>query len=484
MSKISKKEFISLFSLFIILLSLPLAIFLSQQKQIYQGKALGPEARPAKVKITNLHGGGFSVSWTSVSMDDAHQFIDTTGWIEYGTAQNNLNQTADDDRGDEGVSSTTHHVSLFGLEPDTSYYFKIKSGPSLFGLNVAGDGWVKGGTVKEQKTPIALALSGNPQPIYGYIKNQAGNKVEGALVHVQLKKTNSEIGSAPLSTITKQNEGWIIDVKNARMADLSSLFCPTNNSCNSDRVLIEVQAAEKGTAATDFVVSECSPAPEIILIPAVVSTPTPTTGPASSPTPLLSPTATPTVAPTPTLTATPTPLPTATPTPTPMPTATPTPQPTQAPSTANLNFQVKFQGIGQQRRSQTVKITLKKEGNIAAVFENIGVNAAQNGVYSGRVMNITPDTYDLEIKGWAYLQKQFPGITLVEGENSQDFSGTELMAGDANGDNKINIQDVRIAILDYIPNLVPNSPADFNLDGLVNIQDIRLIIINYLQEGD
>ena len=119
-----------------------------------------------------------------------------------------------------------------------------------------------------------------------------------------------------------------------------------------------------------------------------------------------------------------------------------------------------------------------------AVFENIGVNADQNGLYSGRVMNITPDTYDLDIKGWAHLQKKFEGITLVEGENSQDFSGTELLAGDASGDNRISIQDIRIAVLDYIPNIVPNSPADFNLDGLVNIQDIRLIIINYLQEGN
>jgi hypothetical protein len=473
LSELSQQRLISLVSLLIILIALPLAVFLSQQQQIYRGKALGPEARPTRAKITNLHGGGFSVSWISAEMDDSNQFVETTGWIEYGTDINNLDQIQYDDRarGDqankESFSTAAHHISFFNLNPNTTYYFKIKSGPSLYGLNVAGDNWVRGGTARKQETPSALELSGNPHPIYGYIKNQAGNIFDGALVYVRVKKDDSDAKSAPLSAVTRANEGWVVDLKNARESDLTGFF----NFDNNDRVLIEVQAAEKGTASADFTVDQCSPAPDIILTLPTAPTPTPTAEPAVTSTP--SPAASPT----------PTPRPTATPTPLP-PTATPTPIPTQAPNTANLNFQIKFQGISQQRPSKTVKITLKKGEDIAATFENIGVGADQNGVYNGRIMNIPPDTYDVYIKGWSHLQKKFEGITLVEGENNQDFSGSELLAGDANGDNRISIQDIRIAVLDYIPNVVPDSPADFNLNGLVNIQDIRFIIINYLKEGD
>ncbi|HUS52083.1 MAG TPA: dockerin type I domain-containing protein [Candidatus Bathyarchaeia archaeon] len=488
LSKLSKKQLISLASFLIILISLPLAIFLTKQQQSYQGRAVGPEARPAKVKITNLHGGGFSVSWASVSMNDAYQFIDTTGWVEYGTAQNSLNQTAYDDRGGEDVSSTTHHVSIFYLNPDTTYYFKIKSGPYLFGLNVAGDGWVRGGAAKEQKTPKTLDLLGNPHPAYGYIKNQTGNIIGNALAYVRLKKDGSDTQSALLSTVTRANEGWVVDLKNARSSGLGNFF----NFDNQDRVLVEIQAAEKGTASADFAVSGSSPAPDIALASPTVptatqtipptATPTPTGGPAatSTPTPTPLPTATPTPSPKPT----PTPLPTPTPTPLP-PTATPTSTPTQVPNTVNLDFQVKFQGINNQKPVKTAKITLKKPGESETAHEEtVNFNSNQSGVWSGRIMNISPGTYDLYIKGWAHLQKKFEGITLAEGENSQDFSGTSLLAGDINDNNRIEALDLAIVIEHYWPDTPANSPADFNLDGSVNALDIGLVIENYFLEGD
>jgi hypothetical protein len=322
LSNFSKRQLISLFSFFIVLVCLPLTIFLVKQQQSYQGRAVGPEARPNNVKITNLHGGGFSVSWTSSDPNNDNQFIETTGWIEFGSTNTNLNQKIDDDRGGENFSSTTHHVSVFNLQAETTYYFKIKSGPDLYGLNVAGDGWVKGGTAKERATPKTLELTGNPQPIYGFIKNQSGDKVAGALVYVQLKKDNSDTNSALMSTVTSTNEGWVMDAKNARNQDLGQFFDFDDN----DRVLIEVQAAEKGIAATDFAVSACSPAPEIVLIPTIVSTPTPTAGPTGSLTPTEAPTSEPTSQPTTQPTAQPTAQPTT------PPTTAPTSQPTTPPA--------------------------------------------------------------------------------------------------------------------------------------------------------
>ena len=256
-SKLSKRQLITFVGFLIILISLPLAIFLVQQQQIYRGRALGPEAVPTNVKIANLHGGGFSVSWTSVNPTTG-AFQETTGSVFWGTDQNNLNQEAFDDRGQD-ISSTTHHVSIFNLNPNTTYYLKIKSGPDNYGKS--GESWVKAGVAVQQATPVELTLSGNPQPIYGYIKNQAGNKVEGALVYAKLKKDDSETKSALMSTVTKTDEGWVMDAKNARKQGLDSFFDFDGN----DRVLIDVQAAQNEIVSTNFIVSNSSPAPDIIV---------------------------------------------------------------------------------------------------------------------------------------------------------------------------------------------------------------------------
>jgi hypothetical protein len=98
-------------------------------------------------------------------------------------------------------------------------------------------------------------------------------------------------------------------------------------------------------------------------------------------------------------------------------------------------------------------------------------------------MNLSPDTYDVYLKGWAHLQKKFPGVTLTVGENNKDWTATELLAGDANDDDKVSIQDFRVLVENYMQtgdNLVP----DFNLDGKVSIQDFRFIVENYSKQGN
>lgn len=189
-----------------------------------------------------------------------------------------------------------------------------------------------------------------------------------------------------------------------------------------------------------------------------------------------------TATPTPGPTATPTPFPTATPTP--IATSTPVPTPTPSATTGNLLFKIKFQGISSQKLNQGVRVILKQQGEEKYRRENIEVTSGQNGVYSGAITNINPGTYDLFLKGWSHLQKKFSNINLATGANSQDFSRTELLAGDTTGDNKINAQDIVILVQHYRPNTPPNSPADFNLDGIVNAQDVRFLVENYRQQGE
>lgn len=147
----------------------------------------------------------------------------------------------------------------------------------------------------------------------------------------------------------------------------------------------------------------------------------------------------------------------------------------------NLIFRIKFQGINQQRPGKTVDVQLKKAGALSLKITNLNVSSDVNGIYTGTINDIDPDTYDILIKGWVHLTKKFSGTSLNDINNSFDWSGIELLSGDATGDDIINIQDFRVLVEDYLQS---EGPADFNLDGIVNIQDFRFIAENYLKEGE
>jgi len=200
---------------------------------------------------------------------------------------------------------------------------------------------------------------------------------------------------------------------------------------------------------------------------------------------------------TPTATPTPTPAPTSTITPTPTFVPTSTPTPTMAPNTARLTFKIKFQLITSSRSrklNKNVRVILK-QGNIEKYREVIEVASDQNAVYSGTLVNITPGTYDILIKGWAHLQKKFQNITLNEGENVVDWSGTPLIVGDTYGndlgDNKIQMEDVTAVIANWIQNSTPVTPTNLKYDlddnGFIQMEDVTAVIANwteYIRRGE
>lgn len=219
----------------------------------------------------------------------------------------------------------------------------------------------------------------------------------------------------------------------------------------------------------------------IIIPPSPTPKPTPTPTPKPTATPTPKPTATPTPSPTPT--PTPTLTPTPTPTPIPTPTSTPTPTPTQAPQTANLTFKIKFQGITQKRPNKTVRVILKQDDQEKYRFDSLGVGSGQNGIYTGVVRDITPDTYDIFIKGWAHLQKKFGNVRLAVGENSQDWSGEVLKVGDFNNSNTITLEDLGLILAVYTDLSIPvnqeNEIYDVNSDEVIDLLDIGLVLSNY-----
>jgi len=175
------------------------------------------------------------------------------------------------------------------------------------------------------------------------------------------------------------------------------------------------------------------------VVPTVTSTP---------PTPTLPPGVTPTVAPTNT------PAPTLPPA-----TATPTEIPDE--NTPILSFQVKFSRVTYEIDDQKVVVKVRK-GNLQEEFEGVDVVADNEGVLSGEVAltNIAPGSgYSIIIKGPKHLATRFcqneqedrclgeGSIALVAGENTFDFTGMPLLAGDIPDDN--NLQNGIVDIDDF-----------------------------------
>ncbi|MBC8422466.1 MAG: right-handed parallel beta-helix repeat-containing protein, partial [Chloroflexi bacterium] len=90
-----------------------------------RGEVWETKAAIAEVKVTNVRDTSFTVSWSTDVM--------ATGWVNYGTSPA-LGQTAYDDRG-AGTSNDTHHITLLGLMPETTYYFDVISDGTVDGNN-------------------------------------------------------------------------------------------------------------------------------------------------------------------------------------------------------------------------------------------------------------------------------------------------------------------------------------------------------------
>jgi hypothetical protein len=315
LSKLPKKQRKALIGLLIILLSLPLAIWLVKQTQIFKPRAYGPASPPQNVTFSNLHGHGLSLSWTTS--------VPTTGSVRYGTSSGADQNEALDDQGDlfstatdPAYYSTTHHVTILTLNPQTTYYFKIRSGTTIYGVEVGSNEagpWVPQGvsvskaTLAEANLPSCSDLDGDniisgteeygcPYPVYGnvYTTSDKSTKAAGAITY--LVANNGGQTSGVLSAIVLDNtQGWVIDLKNARHAN-GSLFYPQAVIGTLD---INVQGGSNGVASlTGVPIPVDAPVADIVLAAPVtppVLTPTPTTGfptPTSPPGPTVTPTPT------------------------------------------------------------------------------------------------------------------------------------------------------------------------------------------------
>lgn len=129
-----------------------------------------------------------------------------------------------------------------------------------------------------------------------------------------------------------------------------------------------------------------------------------------------------------------------------------------------------------------VKVELYVTGNPSPVATfNTTTNA--NGQFT--VNGVALGTYNIKVKGIHTLARVKTSQTVTAGTNTIDFG--ELLEGDANNDNEIDLLDFGALLLSYDeitgnPNFNPNT--DFNSDGVIDLLDFGMLLLNYNLVGE
>ena len=185
------------------------------------------EAAIARVKVTNVRDTSFTVSWSTDAI--------ATGWVNYGTSPA-LGQTAYDDRGAKAIGQS-HHVTLQGLSPQTTYYFEVVSGATVDDHK---------GSCYQVPTGPTLDLPVSDS-IYGRVYESDGiTPAVGAIVYVTLQDADSagSPGEAGVMTALVDADGWWqANLGNARLAVGSGYF---TYSAAGDTVVLMARGVDGG----------------------------------------------------------------------------------------------------------------------------------------------------------------------------------------------------------------------------------------------
>jgi len=184
----------------------------------------------------------FSVSWLTET--------ETTGEVVISTARGLLQAESGQVVASTG---TAHHVTLTGLQPQTTYFFSISLG----------------GVVDDNEDDLYRVTTGpalsvpDSDNIYGALDGESRAGVEGCLVYVRLLQsgTGGSVGeSALLSAQTDSSGQWALNLGNARTRALDDFYTYSP----SDATLgVEAQCSPVRQGYSELSSADDSPGPDI-----------------------------------------------------------------------------------------------------------------------------------------------------------------------------------------------------------------------------
>lgn len=230
-----KSKIPTIIGLFTLILGLAAGVLLVRNQNIFRLGAAA-EFAPKDVRISNITDTSFTISWITDR--------ETSGFVKWGKGATSLDKTELDELKDQ---SFVHLLTLRGLIPQTTYFFKINSGGGDFDNN--GIAW-------QVTSGATLEIPSKTNLVSGSVLTSTGQPAKNVLLYLTVG------GGSLLSTITSQNGSWVIPLSQARTQDLSSYV-----AVNEKNTLIEisVNAGPEGVASAQIYPQSARPAPSIIL---------------------------------------------------------------------------------------------------------------------------------------------------------------------------------------------------------------------------
>ena len=215
------------------------AIFVSSNSTTLFGRAEGGNV-PQRVRITNISGTSFSVSYTTSEK--------VIGTVSYKKDENEKTIAFDDRDIEGGVPKeyNTHHITVQNLSPKTKYTFSIASGGSDFLNNEAPYEVTTGDAIDE--------VPADQDPIVGNVVLPDGQPASEILVYAQ-----SEDGS-PQSAVAKPDGSYSLPIDTMRTTDLASYV-----EFSEDTIIALSFQNETAESKATVLVSQTNPVPQITL---------------------------------------------------------------------------------------------------------------------------------------------------------------------------------------------------------------------------
>ncbi|MEK7112803.1 MAG: fibronectin type III domain-containing protein [Patescibacteria group bacterium] len=225
----------TIFGIFILVLGLAAGVLLVRGQKFFRLGATA-EFAPKDVRISNIADTSFTISWVTDK--------ETSGFIKWGQNKDSLEKTELDEIKSQ---SFVHLLTLRGLSPETSYFFKINSG---------GEDFDSGGIPWQVTTGSSLDTPAKTSLVSGVVLTSTGQPAKNALLYLTVG------GGSLLSTIASQNGTWVVPISSARTQDFSDyVVIEEKNSL----IEISVNAGPDGVATAQIYPQSARPAPSIIL---------------------------------------------------------------------------------------------------------------------------------------------------------------------------------------------------------------------------
>jgi hypothetical protein len=192
-------------------------------------------------ELANVSSHQVGIFWKSHEPDQ--------GWIIYGSDEQNLNKIVLDERdtSNNRISRGYHYILLKGLQPDTTYYYRIVSNNELIST--------PNGEPFRFKTTRDYSSVSAPKPAYGKVVLPNGEPAGDTFVFLRYKN------SYPLVTLTKSSGEWLIPLQ-------FGVERTTNNIIDileQDRATLELFNDESKTTVT-AVIRKLNPVPQTLIL--------------------------------------------------------------------------------------------------------------------------------------------------------------------------------------------------------------------------